>query len=214
MHWETDPDRLLAFFDEQSTGSTFKPSQQPTEIKALYSRVLALRPQSVLEIGTNCGGTLFLFCRAAAPNATIISLDLPQGRFGGGYHPARIPLYRSFASPSQRIRLLRMDSHQPAALARVQTSLRGKSLDFLFIDGDHTYEGVRKDFYTYGPLIRDGGLIAFHDIVPVPLALGGEVPRFWGEIKARFPHQEFIQDPTQNCMGIGLIEVPPGGLRL
>jgi hypothetical protein len=33
----------------------------------------------------------------------------------------------------------------------------------LFIDGDHRYEGVRRDFEMYSPLVGAGGLIAFHD---------------------------------------------------
>ena len=37
--------------------------------------------------------------------------------------------------------------------------------DFLFIDGDHTVEGVTKDFLLYRPLVRKGGVIAFHDIL-------------------------------------------------
>jgi hypothetical protein len=30
-------------------------------------------------------------------------------------------------------------------------------VDFLFIDGDHTYEGVKKDFEMYSPLVRREG---------------------------------------------------------
>lgn len=36
-------------------------------------------------------------------------------------------------------------------------------IDFLFIDGDHNYEGVKVDWDLYKPLLRDGSLIAFHD---------------------------------------------------
>jgi len=46
--------------------------------------------------------------------------------------------------------------------------LNGEPLDFLFIDGDHTYEGVKRDFEMYSPLVRNGGIIAFHDIVKHP----------------------------------------------
>jgi predicted O-methyltransferase YrrM len=38
-------------------------------------------------------------------------------------------------------------------------------LDLLFLDGDHTFEGVAQDFTMWGPLVRKGGLIAFHDTV-------------------------------------------------
>lgn len=37
------------------------------------------------------------------------------------------------------------------------------SLDFLFIDGDHTYEGVSRDADLWRPLVKPGGLIAYHD---------------------------------------------------
>lgn len=42
-------------------------------------------------------------------------------------------------------------------------SLAGKVLRFLFIDGDHTYEGVRKDIGLFCPLVRAGGMVVFDD---------------------------------------------------
>ncbi|MEO0196406.1 MAG: class I SAM-dependent methyltransferase [candidate division WOR-3 bacterium] len=43
--------------------------------------------------------------------------------------------------------------------------LGNSKLDFLFIEGNHSYEGVKMDFEMYFPLVRKGGIIAFHDIV-------------------------------------------------
>lgn len=37
------------------------------------------------------------------------------------------------------------------------------SLDFIFIDGDHTYDAVKNDYYAYKSKIKKGGLIYFHD---------------------------------------------------
>src|SRR5262245_27967592 len=71
-----DPDGLLQFFEPPSLGAIFKPLQKRAEIRELFLRLRALRPQTVLEIGTNNGGTLLLLCRAAAPDATLISIDL------------------------------------------------------------------------------------------------------------------------------------------
>jgi hypothetical protein len=51
----------------------------------------------MLEIGTASGGTLFLFTRVADSNAKIISLDLPHGKFGGGYENCKIPFFTNFA---------------------------------------------------------------------------------------------------------------------
>ncbi len=38
-------------------------------------------------------------------------------------------------------------------------------IEFLFIDGSHTYEAVKKDFDTWVPKIIDGGTVALHDTV-------------------------------------------------
>ena len=34
---------------------------------------------------------------------------------------------------------------------------------FIFIDADHTYDGVNNDFETWAPLLEEGGELAFHD---------------------------------------------------
>jgi len=39
--------------------------------------------------------------------------------------------------------------------------------DFIFIDGDHKYEAVKKDFIDWFPLLEHNGIIAFHDSAPV-----------------------------------------------
>jgi predicted O-methyltransferase YrrM len=52
-------------------------------------------------------------------------------------------------------------------LEEVKRILGGEKADFLFIDGDYTYEGVKRDL-MYSPLVREGGIIAFHDICPHP----------------------------------------------
>ena len=41
--------------------------------------------------------------------------------------------------------------------------LQDIKIDFLFIDGDHSYEGVKKDFELYSQLLTDKGIIIIHD---------------------------------------------------
>jgi predicted O-methyltransferase YrrM len=80
-------------------------------------------------------------------------------------------------------------------------------MDFLFIDGDHSYDGVKKDFEMYNSLVRNGGIIAFHDITPNGLPeLTGGVPQFWREIKNKYQIKEFIKDYNkQTGFGIGVL---------
>jgi len=186
---------------------TLIPAQVQYEI-LLFLRVLKeLKPRRILEIGTERGGTLFLFTYVADENATIISIDLPPGkyRFGYSYPYWKEKVYESFSFYNQRIYLIRCDSHNSKTLEKVKRILRGKELDFLFIDGDHTYEGVGKDFEMYSPLVRRGGVVAFHDIVPGPPENVGGVPRFWNEIKGRYRHLEIVKDWNQGGYGIGML---------
>jgi hypothetical protein len=158
-----------------------------------------------LEIGTGRGGTLFLLTRVSSPDAVIISLDLPQGEFGGGWYPDwKMPLYRSFALYHQKIYLIREDSHAAPTLEMVEGILNGHMLDFLFIDGDHTYEGVKLDFQMYSPLVRKGGLIALHDICKYPRC---EVNKFWSETKHAYLYQEIISRRNQKGAGIGVLYI-------
>ena len=156
-----------------------------------------LRPRAVLEIGTASGGTLFLFTRMAADDAEVISVDLPEGEFGGGYPPWKSRLFRSFARDGQKVHLIREDSHSPETLNEVRKVLGGCPVDFLFIDGDHTYEGVRRDFEMYSPLVREGGVIAFHDICHGPVESVGGVPDFWREICAKRACTSIVKDDRQ-----------------
>lgn len=80
---------------------TIMPIQVEEEILQLLKILIKYKPTTLMEVGTGGGGTLFLFSRVASSNATIISLDLPEGRFTGGYPRWKIPLYKSFASSTE-----------------------------------------------------------------------------------------------------------------
>jgi len=183
------------------------PAQVRDEISELMQILIEAKPKYMLEIGTANGGTLFLFSRVIAEDAKIISVDLPGGKFGGGYSKWKIPFYKSFALPTQDMHLLRMDSHDPTTLEQVKELLNGKKLDFLFIDGDHTYEGVKNDFEMYSQLVRHGGVIAFHDIAKHPPELNCNVDRYWNEIKKHYKNKELIKDRNQGLWGIGVLYV-------
>jgi predicted O-methyltransferase YrrM len=184
-----------------------RPGQVESEVSELLEIINRMKPKVILEIGTANGGTLFLFSHTAPEGATIISVDLPGGRFGGGYPAWRTLLYKSFALPGQRICLLRADSHKADTLDQVKAILDGREIDFLFIDGDHTYEGVKRDFEMYSPLVKKVGIVAFHDIVPHPYETGCEVSKLWEEMKVKYNHLELVKDQSQNWAGIGIIYV-------
>jgi predicted O-methyltransferase YrrM len=178
---------------------TIRPAQARSEITELLD--LAIRQGqlgAVLEIGTESGGTLFLLARAAEPDAIIATIDIS--------HPERAVLYRAFARDQQRVEMMHADSHDPSTPDRIKRVFGDRPLDLLFIDGDHSYEGVRRDFELYSPLVGKGGVIALHDIVPGPPVLVGEVPHFWRELKrTHTTTHELVEDWQQGGFGIGVV---------
>ena len=185
--------------------NAIRPLQVPSELRRLGGVISALKPKHAMEIGTRNGGTLFILCRLADPEATVISMDLPGGNYGGGYSQLLVPLFKKFPQARQELKLLRQDSH----LAESFTAVKGicTTLDYLFIDGDHTYAGVKQDFETYGRLTRSGGIVAFHDILPDRKDPTNEVHRFWNEIKFKYRYTEIIEDSQQDWGGIGVLHI-------
>jgi predicted O-methyltransferase YrrM len=201
---EPTPDAIIKFLWGASEG-VIAPVQSKVEFSELLNWIKQRpAPQAVLEIGTARGGTLFSWCAIAARDATIVSLDLPGGIHGGGYPPWKVSFYRQFAGPKQKIHLLRGDSHSWEVLKEVKKLLPSDGLDFLFIDGDHTLAGVRSDYEMYSPLVKSGGTIVFHDICVHRRELDCHVDKFWNELKRDREHWEFIEDPAQGELGIGV----------
>jgi len=179
--------------------STFiRPVQIMYEIKNLLLILDKAKPKVILEIGTARGGTLFLFSNIADEEATLISVDLYQSI-------GKRILFRYIRKEKQKIFLIQGDSHSIETLRKIEAILRDNKVDFLFIDGDHSYEGVKKDFEMYSPLVKKGGIIAFHDIVPHPPETRCEVNKFYNEIKYDYRYIEIVRDWAQKWAGIGVL---------
>jgi predicted O-methyltransferase YrrM len=189
------------------------PLQVKEEISELLQIVKGKNIRTFLEIGTGNGGTLFLFSRVASDGARAITIDLPGGAFGGGYSSFKSGFYRSFARPGQEIMLIKANSHDESVKQKVAAMLGEGKLDLLFIDGDHTYEGVKQDFELYSGLVRPGGIIALHDIVVHPPESDCNVNKFWDEVKVKYKSREIIHDKNQGWGGIGVIYVAESDLQ-
>jgi len=65
---------------------------------------------------------------------------------------------------TSRHTFIQADSHE--------TDFPCEAIDFLFIDGDHSYEGVKADYERHKVKVRPGGLIALHDTVSCAPTVG------------------------------------------
>ena len=195
----------LNFMQSLFFGFAIRLAQVKSEFLELLHIFKDKSPKVVLEIGTARGGTLFCFSKLAPEDAVIISIDLPDGNFGGGYPKSKIPLYRSFKKKGQEMFLLREDSHAEQTVQKIKEILNGKKIDFLFIDADHTYEGVKRDFELYSSLVANKGIISFHDVAFIPGASKTFVNAFWNEIKDSYKYKELIENTNQGWAGIGVL---------
>lgn len=66
------------------------------------------------------------------------------------------------ASYGDKVTVLRMDSVAAAA------KFSDKSLAFVYLDGDHSYDGFRRDLMAWWPKVQSGGILAGHDYYDRP----------------------------------------------
>ncbi len=113
---------------------------------------------SIIEIGSAIGGSTLLMAAATEGDApatgpTIFSID-PD-------FATRPAMRALFEHSGHALRLRQIVKTSDAAISQL-LDLAGQ-VGFVFIDGLHTRDCSASDFALYAPLLRPGGLIAFHD---------------------------------------------------
>lgn len=183
-------------------------AQKPAELALLieHMRRADFEPRAVLEIGVYRGGTLWLW-RRLWPAARIVAIDdMSLERCPGC---ERRIAHRDCSNRRivdalggwPRGRLLVADSHDEQ-LAELVARLAPNGYDFLFVDGDHSAGGVRRDFELYAPLVRPGGLVVLHDVAGD--AFPG-VAEFWRELEASRPGAFVLLEGRADWGGLGVI---------
>ena len=175
-----------------------KASQGPDEMEWLLNKVGAIKPKVIVEIGVHLGHSMKAWQDAFKPKR-MVGID--------GETNETIEDY--IKSKRLKANFLIADSHDQSTLEAVSVYLGGEKVDFLFIDGDHSYEGVKQDYEMYSPLVRKGGIIAFHDagITDHPLV---DVYKYWRDVTAKNKPQagkqnfDFIH---QDSNGVGILYV-------
>jgi len=154
-----------------------KVKQHQKEAAELYRKIAAVKPKIFVEVGSEYGGTLYLYAGACAPRAQIIAID------EGTRYPARKYLKRTIERLQEEgynALWIRGDSHDPEVIAKLKALLGKVKIDVLHIDGDHSEKGVRQDWENYGSLVRSGGFVAFHDIKHTTGS--AKVWKFWEQL--------------------------------
>jgi len=135
-------------------------SQTTLPERACLSRHAAGR-RSLVEIGVMHGATTALLRSVMSADGIVTGIDRhPPGRLLVSFE--RLTAQREVARHARgRVVLLREWSHEAA---RHWT----EPIDFLFIDGDHSWTGVERDWRDWSSHVVPGGLVALHDSRPMP----------------------------------------------
>lgn len=96
------------------------------------------------------------------------------------------------------------DSRSIDTYKKVHGILNDRLVDFLFIDGDHSYDGVMDDWSNYSQLMAKGSVVIFHDCCYHSEGTE-EADVFWNMIKKDKNYIEVKSTPTSTGIGIILL---------
>lgn len=161
---------------------------------------------NILEIGTKFGGTFYIWNKLnELTNGKNISIDMSDGGLHGGISEEEMDKRDLwFHERFDNCHFIRGDSHLYETANKAFSVVEPDNkisvwFDFLFIDGDHTYEGVKKDFFMYEPFVKKNSKIVFHDIIDTERHRNRNVfvSKLWQEIT------ELKLPKNQNCCVYG-----------
>lgn len=174
--------------------------QVPEEILWL-KQFIRYKARTIVEIGSKEGGSLAHWIDLK-PNV-LISIE-----------PRDMPYWDilTIAARENGVSLAKIEgkSQDEETLNRLHYLVG--DIDFLFIDGDHTYESIWEDVGLYWPRMLNGGYMAIHDIASGTAVTKGRsmgVQRVWEEIKQTHTYWECVsRDPSPYPwpLGIGVIK--------
>jgi predicted O-methyltransferase YrrM len=129
-------------------------AQDFDEAAYLWKIITQIQPLNILEIGRWLGGSTILQCAAASQykNGFVTSIDIK----------VKAPDFAKDDLIENHLKKLNLNNYQLIVSSSFDYVFP-KQIDLAFIDGDHSYEGVKKDFENTIKYLADDGHILFHD---------------------------------------------------
>ena len=147
-----------------------KYNPKPRQAVALYNFLKDKDPKTGAEIGVFWGETFF-YLLDNLPDLKLIGVDLWKPVTWGDKSDEGYREYSEFPMEKYyRDVITRAKNYNERAIIYKEDSVKAadkeidRSLSFIFIDGDHTKEGVERDLLAWMPKIKPGGYLMGHDI--------------------------------------------------
>jgi len=142
--------------------------------------------RTLVEIGVFEGVTTRVLRGVMAEDGVLYAVDPFQtGRLGVSLHE-RIARDEVSQSARGRVEWLRTTGTEAARDPRLATV----KVDFIFVDGDHTWDGIAADWNAWKGKMAPGGIMAFHDSRNTP---GAGSQAFTEQVITRDPGFEVIE---------------------
>ena len=170
--------------------------QWEKEFETLLALYRELKPARTLEIGTYHGGTLYHWLQNASPYARVVSVD----SYAVGVDNRS--LYWGWVRAPVDLVVIPGDSHDPITVEKVRTH---GPYDWVFVDAGHFLPEVGKDWELYRPMVRQGGVLVFHDILTHPAWPSIEVGQLWEQIRKTERTMEIVADRDAEWGGLGVV---------
>ncbi len=142
---------------------TNPPIMDPLETDLLIKYVKKCKIHFV-EIGTYKGGSAALISKYLSENVRLTTIDIFDKPPRGSIPPdGKLPTYedaRSTIIKEGNIKKVKIIKGVSWSVVKKWK----KNIDILFIDGDHRYKAVKRDFNIWEPYVIKGGYILIHDI--------------------------------------------------
>lgn len=170
--------------------------QSYIELEKLFDIIREMQCRSLLEIGSRVGGSLYVLGHAIEAGGTVVSVDRYE-REGDVIGIKRV--IGQLTKGGYQAQSIVGDSHDMQIVMAVRAL---EPFDAVFIDGDHTLDGIESDWLDYG--IHAMKLCAFHDIASkAGTENEQDAPEHWRKFKRGRATHEF-KDPELNY-GIGVV---------
>jgi len=117
---------------------------------------------NIIEIGVATGGSAEVWRKFLSPEGKYIGIDINL-HDPSQYLYAQMEEVKVKFKDDKRMHFIINDSTKRSTVEKVKEILQREPVDFLFIDGYHSTEVAKSDFDMYSPLVRSGGVVAFHD---------------------------------------------------
>lgn len=155
IYFNKSGDELIHFVKFMLGAET--PKTQTTVMEQLAIIKYSSEAESAVEIGVFEGFNTLNIAKSLKKSGKLYAIDpFLKGRLGVCYGELISEKYIKRAGLKSKVNFIKKYSFEASDIVP-------EEVDFIFIDGDHSYESIKKDWNVWSDKIKINGIMALHD---------------------------------------------------